>query len=107
METTNYITPTKKDPVFTATCDSFGYIERRLYKDALAGNTCFPVFDISYHQAILALHEWLIENKEYVLDDPKAKYFIYAVNGSLNKWGDYNRKVVYSISGSKAKQYLF
>ena len=110
--TENTITPTKESPIFRADCDHFGFIEDSPYlrhtvqcKDH--SSSC-ATFALSYSDAINRLHEWLIENKKYVLSEPKAKFNIYIVDGSINKELDQAKEVkVYTISSAKAKKYLF
>ncbi len=100
-----YITPTKKNPVFTAECDWFGYVPG-IYKDHLAGNCISPTFGLYFKDAVNALHEWIEENPETLTDYPKCRFTLCLVDGSLNKSGDSRRQKVYTISARKAKKLL-
>ena len=103
-----YIIPTKKNPVFSASCDWFGRIEENFYKMwnipgiNLVGNT----FSTDFADAVTRLHEWIKENKHVLNEYPKSKFTIDVIDGSFNKFGDYSSKVVYTISAAKAKKYI-
>ena len=107
METSNYITPTKKNILFKAECDYFGYIENTIYKDMLIGNCVTSTFATSYIDAVNMLHEWIKENDWVKKEYPKAKFNIYSVDGSLDKNGERLDKKVYTISASKAKKFIW
>lgn len=112
--TTDYIIPTKKNPVFTAVCNDFGYIEESIYKMwniRIVGvenptNACGCTFACNYMDAVQNLHEWIKENREYVKGLSNITFRIEAVDGSVDKWGDVIYKTVYSITAAKAKKYL-
>lgn len=114
MKTTDYIIPTKESPVFTAECDYFGFIENNLYKFHLIecpnwdSDSICTTFALYYHDAIVNLHEWLKEHKEYVTKEPKAKFHIRMRDGSWDsKLNQAKETTVYSISAKKAKDLLF
>ncbi len=107
MTNQKYITPTKESPVFTAHCDAWGYIETGMYKDAEMNNCLVRVFALDYIDSINMLHEWIKKNKEGLLTYGNLNFDIHALNGDVNKSGDYISKKVYSISLSKVKKYIF
>lgn len=108
MSNDKYIIPTKKSPVFAAMCDHFGYIERGLYKEADIHNSILSVFATSFADGVASLHEYLIsdDGKWVVETYPKAKFELYAYDGTVDKYGDAKSVRVYSISASKAKKYI-
>lgn len=102
-----YITPTKQRPVFTASCNHFGSIERSLYKDWNINNSVGRTFSLSYSNAVNDLHEWIKDNQWVIKEYPKCKLEIEVIDGTINKYNEPKRIVVYSISASKAKRFLF
>ena len=105
MNTKEYITPTKENPIFIASCDHFGNIAGP-YKDwRIEGVCCGDTFAVTFAGAINDLHEWLKENRDLLDEFPKSKFEIYVVDGTV-KGGEFVDKKVYSISASKAKKYL-
>lgn len=107
MNTSNYIIPTKKNPVYTAECDYFGYIETRFYKDLIVNNSICSTFELNYKNAVNKLHEWIIDNKNVLNEYPKCKFNIELIDGTINKYNGTKRKKVYTISANKAKKLLF
>lgn len=117
MENQEYIRPTKQSPIFVATCDYFGYIEEKHYKDYLVeaqdsrtGQTIQLVgrtFATSYANAVNRLHEWIVEHPEVIKDYPKSKFDILLVDGSVDRFDSTNQEKVYTISARKAKRLLF
>ena len=107
LNSKEYITPTKQRPVFAAVHDYFGYIERGFYKDSLVRSHLSTTFALSYADAVNALHEWIQQNPDNVLEYPKATMTIYSLDG---RWDAKNslpvRTKVYEIKASKAKKYL-
>ena len=101
------LTPTKESPIFTAECNSYP-IEESIYKDyeVDAGDYISrgSTFAVDYDTAVNDLHKWLKENTDHLT---KENWFISMIDGSLNKDGEIAKKVVYSITTAKAKQYLF
>lgn len=106
METSKYITPTKKNPIFTAECDFFGYIETKYYKDFVVDNSYCATFALYYKDAVNKLHEWIIDNEKILSLYPKCKFNIYLIDGTMGKYGKKEEKV-YTIRASKAKKLLF
>lgn len=106
METSNYIIPTKKYPVYIAECDYFGYIETSYYKNSNVNGSICSTFELRYKDAVNKLHEWIIEGKDILNEYPKCKFNIYLVDGTMDKYGT-KRKKVYTISAVKAKKLLF
>ena len=107
----NYITPTKNSPIFTAECDYFGYIDRGRYKEWQVGNgNCThagSTFATSFTDAVNALHEWLKENREVIEDYPKSKFTIHVNYGEIDTKRDHVKiHPVYSISAGKAKKFI-
>lgn len=107
--TTDSITPTKKNPVFTAVCEDFGYIEESMYKQwniKKEGtiNSWGYTFALTYFDAVKNLHEWIQENSEYVKGLKNIKFKIEMVDGSYNEWGEVIYKEVYSITSAKARK---
>lgn len=107
----NYCTPSKQYPVFTATCEDFGTIEESIYKmwnikKEGVINQVGTTFALNYVDAINNLHEWIKENADYVKRLKNINFVINAIDGSLNKWGEVVETKVYSINSSKAKKYL-
>ena len=111
MKATDYIRPTKANPIFIAECNYFGFIEDgNLWKeyemetrDGLTGGYTWEIY---YEKAIIRLHNWLKENKEAITEYPKAKYTIYLLDGSLDKRGERKLEKVYEITTKKAIQLL-
>lgn len=107
MDNNEYIIPTNDNPIFKAEDDHSGWIDRNMYKDALIGDICTSVFATSYEDAILSLHNWIRENKEYIMSQPlKAKYSILSTVGKLNKHDEVEYYNVYSITNRRARKYL-
>lgn len=104
MKNQEYITPTKKSPVFTANCTYTGFFEGA-YKMWSIGDTAGATFALSYTDAISKLHELIIEYKHLIEDYPKCKFEIEMIDGTI-KEGQVAFKKVYSISASKAKKFL-
>lgn len=102
-----YIIPTKQDPVFQADCDHFGYIETGIWKSHLVGNCTSSTFALDFTEAIVELHQWILDNEWILTEYPKAKFGIGIIDGSVDKNGDAIKKQVYSISVAKAKRLLF
>lgn len=100
------ITPTKKNPTFTASCTYFGAIENGSYKNTEVNNSTTDTFAISFAEAVTELHNWIKLNDWAVLENPKCKFEIYSIDGTLDKWGETKRVKVYSISAAKAKKYI-
>ena len=107
MEISNYIIPTKKNPVYTAECDYFGYIETEFYKDLFVNNSYCSTFALNYKDAVNKLHEWIIDNKNILNEYPKCKFNISLVDGTIDKYNNKKEKKVYTISAIKAKKLLF
>lgn len=106
-----FITPTPEHPVFTATCDYFGYIEESPYKRYAVEtpDNCTHLgttFATSFADAVTRLHEWIAEHPHIVRDYPKCKFTIECVNGSFTKYNELAYEVVYSITAKKAKRFL-
>ena len=106
---TDYIIPTRKNPVFTAVCEDFGYIESTMHKQwnirkegviNHIGNT----FALTYFDAVRYLHEWIQENSEYVKGLKNIKFKIEMVDGSFNEYAEVTYKEVYSITSAKARK---
>ena len=102
----DYIIPTKKEPIFKAMNDYFGYLENGIYKNALFTDCLTSVFALTYSEAITRLHEYIIENPHLVDEMPKSKWEITVLDGTFDKHGERVAKVVYSISSAKAKKYI-
>jgi len=107
MNDDNYITPTKKHPVFTASCSLFGYIERCFYKQykiKLRDNSYLvgDPFALNLTEAIAELHSWIQEESEWLKDNKQANFSIHMIDGLLDKWGEPQRLKVYEISYRKA-----
>lgn len=111
----NYFTPTKESPAFIAECSVFGYIETGIYKNIKieTGDNEYSTmycFAMNYIEAIASLHIWIKESKDFVLENPKAKFTISYVNGSfkVRKYDTIiNAKKIYEITGANAKLLLF
>lgn len=101
-----YIVPTRKNPLFQATCSYFGTIETNVYKNALIGNTTTSVFACSYVEAITELHNWIETNWWCIDENPKCKFEIMMLDGSVDKYGEIERRAVYTISARKAGKLL-
>jgi len=100
----DFIIPTKKHPIFVAECDYFGYIECSVYKRSLVDGVCnYATFETDFSRAVNLLHEEL-KDGVWCMDFPKAKFTIYSVDGSKDKYGNAKMNVVYAISASKAKK---
>jgi len=110
MEISNYIKPTKQNPVFVAKNSYWGYIEQNVYKMWNVKNEQYNLvgctFAVNYADAINNLHDWIIENKGILNEVPKCNFTIQCVDGTVNKFGEPVYKKVYTISASKAKKYL-
>jgi hypothetical protein len=111
MKTEEFLRPTRKNPVFVADCDWFGFIEENLYKrwelpdrnGTIGGNT----FSLHFTDAITRLHEWIIENKHVLKEYPKSKFSIYLINGSFNRFKEVKHQKVYTITARNAAKLLF
>ena len=105
----DYIIPTKKNPVFTAVCTDFGYIEKRMYKNWRIFkegiiNQNGDTFALTYFDAVRYLHEWVQEHDTYVRECKNVKFRIEMIDGSLDRFGDVIYQEVYCITASKAKK---
>ena len=111
MKIEEFITPTKKNPIFIASCDYFGYIEESTCKEYLVntpdGGTIGRTFALHYKEAINRLHEWIQENPEVLKSYPKCKFTVSLVNGTYDRFNSPVQKKLYTLSASKAKQLLF
>jgi len=117
MTETNKNMKNKKYPerIFLAECNYFGFIEGLVswkdceYEDTDGTISVVTPFAIKFSEAVNDLHEWLLtENGRWAIKEyPKAKFNIYAVNGSQDKHGSIYHDRVYSISSRKAKKLLF
>ncbi len=99
-----------KRQFFLADCDYFGYIEPGIFKEVEIpyDKNCTSImrpFEYDYTKAINSLHEWILEN-DGIANFPKAKWSIYLVDGSMNKYEEIKTDKVYSISSTKAKKLL-
>lgn len=104
---TDYIKPTKDNPIFKCYNDYYGYIEDSMYKEweIHKGNvwSVGSTFAIDLSKAILKLHDYIKEHQESI--EPNSKFTIVMMDGSLNKYGEANEKKCYSISVKQAKQF--
>lgn len=102
------IIPTKNNVVFTAECSHFGSIESNRYKKVSIGNNNHTsTFALSYRGAIEKLHDWVYNDKEYLISAfPKASFHIYALDGTLDKDGNAIFKKVYTLKVSTIKKYF-
>lgn len=107
-----FITPTKKEPIFVADCDHFGYIEDSPYKKARVfyandgGYSTIKTFGTSFMQAVNDLHQWIIDNDSTIYEMPKCKFNIYLVDGTIDKYDQMKLTKVYTINAAKAKKLL-
>ena len=105
-EDSTYITPTKERPIFKCHNDYFGYIEQDFYKDFEIKNEQVWIigstFATSLTDAIVRCHDFIKEHPE---TNPKSKFIIEMVDGSINKYGDVINKKCYSISMKQAKEF--
>ena len=107
MEDSNYIIPTKENPVFVAHCSAFGNIEHKLYKQWLIKDSCGVTFAIKYKDAVNRLHEWIEEKKGWLRTESNCKFEIFIIDGSFDEtWSTPIYKKVYSISSRKALELL-
>jgi hypothetical protein len=107
----NYLTPTKQNPVFRAECDYTGFIEEGTqWKDYVVTTennmVTASTFAVNFTNGISELHQWIMDHPWLLKTYPKAKYHLYMIDGSLDKWGDVNYKKVYTITTSRAKQLI-
>ena len=112
MDITEYITPTPEHPVFTATCDWFGYIEDSPYKRYAIETPdscthCGTTFATSFASAVSRLHEWIIDNPHIISEYPRCKFTIECVTGRISENGEVLYEKVYEISAKKAARFLF
>jgi len=102
-----YITPTKKRPVFKCYNDFFGYVEETLYKQwQIKDGDCWTVgytFALNLTDAIRYLHGYIKDNKENI--DMNSKFTIVLMNGTIDKRGNIKETKCYSISMKQAKQF--
>lgn len=109
---TDYIIPTKKNPVFIAVCTDFGYIETGMYKNwniKKEGiiNQVGDTFACDYAYAIQRIHEWIKEDPAYIKSlGNKIVFRIECVDGTLDRFNDVIYKTVYFLTATKAKKYL-
>lgn len=108
MTTTNelsrdYISPTKESPVFIADDDTYGFIDLGVYKNSLCGRSTTPTFALSYENGIERLHNY-IKNTRHI--DPKAKFTLYIMDGSVDKSGQSKLTKVYSLTYKNAKRFM-
>ncbi len=111
METQHYITPTKKQPIFAACNDYFGYIEPGIYKpfkiETPHGISCgYSVMGLSYADAVNNLHDWIKNNAYTAICDPKSTYTLYMVDGRVDKHGEVIYKPLYKISAKNAIKFI-
>jgi len=110
---TEYAGVSKITPIYIAECNAFGFMERGLYKDYLIKTEdeefYGQVWDMDLTRAIQALHEWIrdIDNREFVIENPNAKYTLYMMDGSWNeKYGRPAEIKVYEITTAMALRTL-
>ena len=104
---TDYIKPTKDNPIFKCYNNYFGYIEDSMYKQWeihednvwIVGST----FATDLSGAILQLLDYIKEHKESI--ESNSKFTIVMMDGSLNKKGEISEVKCYSISMKQAKQF--
>lgn len=106
----DYIIPTKKNPVYSAN-NGFGPIEIRFYKDFQVedktGN-CYTIgatIGTSYSGAVQALHEWLESNIDWYKDENQG-VSLFEIDGSHDKWGDVKWTKVYHLSASQVRKFF-
>ena len=107
------ITPTKKHPVFTGVNGYEGYFISNGYKEWevksekawLSGETIAT--DLT--EAIAALHRHIADRYADPDDlknaNPKVKFIIEMIDGTLDKYGEPKRQLCYSITIAQAKKY--
>lgn len=104
---TDYIKPTKDNPIFKCYNSYFGYIEDTMYKEwEIHEDNVWSVgstFAIDLSRAILKLHDYIKEHRESI--NSNSKFTIVMVDGSLNTHGEINEKKCYSITMKQAKQF--
>ena len=106
MTNTEYLKPTKTNPVFKAECDFLGYIENPRIKMHIVNNNIGDTFETDFTNAITKLHEYIKQNNLH-MEYPKAKFNIYLVDGTIDKKLDSPKlKKVYTISSKKATELL-
>lgn len=94
---TDYIKPTKENPIFKCYNDYYGYIEDSMYKEweIHKGNvwSVGSTFAIDLSKAILKLHDYIKEHQESI--EPNSKFTI--VIGWLFKqiWRSKRKKMLF------------
>lgn len=106
MEANSNIEVTKQNPVFIASCNHFGYLERTLYKRWIIGNRTGYTWALNYTDAINELHSWIKDNEWAIKEYPKCTFDIFRIDGTLNKYQEISEEKVYSISAAKAKKLI-
>lgn len=109
-----YIIPTKRNPIFQACCDYFGFLEGGTYKPFIISDedsdrfSTGATFATSYLDAINRLHETIKEDYQHLAESaPKCKFEIYLIDGTLDKHGETKRRTIYSISVKKCVELIW
>jgi hypothetical protein len=100
----NNITPTTKNPTFTAVCDYFGSIERGIYAQTFSekANCCVDTFALSYEEAVTELMKWIKENAWCIKENPTCKFYIEMNTGAVDKFDEVYAEKVFIISAYRA-----
>lgn len=104
-EISKYITPTTKDPVFSAYCSVFGSIETNYYKDYMVNFCIGSTFATNYIDAVNNLHQWIKENRDFVIKN-KASFELSLINGNIDKYGDILHTKIYKLSFKTIKSLI-
>lgn len=103
MITTDYITPTKENPIFRAICSDFGYIEDNQYKKYETLSRIGNTFHIYFDKAIEKLFGFIREYKGNYVIKNNTKFEIEMIWGEEDKYQNILYKKVFSISGKQLK----